>query len=142
MNLRPTFSAGAFALAVLGLAQFAPAKCSACGHGGYGFQHFYHSDRQIPYFAEFPPVYYSVPVPRTYGYSPYAYPSSVMTPEVEVAPTPETILNPHVAPPKAPADGKKKAASNKTAMVHAGPQVVLNPYVDGSKPVAQASYRE
>jgi hypothetical protein len=36
-----------------------------------------------PYFALHPPVYYSCPVPRSYGYSPYAYPGCVMTPDVD-----------------------------------------------------------
>ena len=35
----------------------------------------------IPYYAAHPPVYYSYPVPRPYGFSPYAYPPGTMTPE-------------------------------------------------------------
>ena len=34
-----------------------------------------------PYFSIHPPVYYSYPVARPYGYSPYAYPGTVKTPE-------------------------------------------------------------
>ena len=34
----------------------------------------------VPYFALFPPVYYSYRVPRTYGYSPFAYPPGILTP--------------------------------------------------------------
>src|SRR5437870_3480881 len=45
----------------------------------YGHEH-------IPYFALHPPVYYSEPVARTYGYSPFAYPFGSPTPEIEWAP--------------------------------------------------------
>src|SRR5436305_2234169 len=38
----------------------------------------------LPYFALHPPVYYSYPVPRTYGYSPFAYGPEVMTPDVGI----------------------------------------------------------
>jgi hypothetical protein len=62
----------------------------ACGNDGY--------NDHIPYFALHPPVYYSVPVARTYGYSPFAYPPSVMTPPVEEG-GPQEITNPYV--PKA-----------------------------------------
>jgi len=41
----------------------------------YGREH-------IPYFAKHPPVYYSYPVPRAYGFSPYAYPPGTTTPEL------------------------------------------------------------
>ena len=50
----------------------------------------------LPYFALHPPVYYSEPVPRTYGYSPFAYPPGVMTPELVGEPQPVTINNPYV----------------------------------------------
>ena len=36
----------------------------------------------IPYFALHPPVYYSSPVSRTYGYSPFAYPPGVVAPKL------------------------------------------------------------
>ena len=49
-----------------------------------------------PYFALHPPVYYSYPVPRTYGYSPFAYPGHVRTPDVTMHEEPTTIVNPYV----------------------------------------------
>ncbi|MGC3969082.1 MAG: hypothetical protein QM775_17485 [Pirellulales bacterium] len=63
----------------------------------------YDQDR-LPYFSLHPPVYYSRPVPRTYGYSPFAYPGDVMTPELPAV-EPEIIVNPYVdqAAPKASA---------------------------------------
>jgi hypothetical protein len=48
-----------------------------CGYAGT------HSFESVPYFALHPPVYYSYPVARTYGYSPFAYPPSVLTPGSE-----------------------------------------------------------
>lgn len=78
-----------------------------------------------PYFAIHPPVYYSYPVPRSYGYSPFAYPGIVATPEVLNAspPKPAEVINPHVKP------SAKKAAEqtqDRTAQNH---QMILNPYV-------------
>ena len=36
-----------------------------------------YSSEYVPYYAMHPPVYYSYPVPRPYGYSPFAYPPGV-----------------------------------------------------------------
>lgn len=74
-----------------------------------------------PYFALHPPVYYSVPVPRTYGYSPYAYPASMVTPEV--VREPEVIVNPHVESP-ARMD-RPRQASHATQ----SPLAIDNPFV-------------
>ncbi|MBL8828392.1 MAG: hypothetical protein JNM18_15530 [Planctomycetaceae bacterium] len=85
------------------------------GFGGY--YPFYVQER-VPYFAVHPPVYYSTPIARSYGHSPYAYPSTlwhvprlrtlavanhhvVAVPQVlaslEVTPfQPQVIKNPHV----------------------------------------------
>lgn len=65
------------------------------GLGGFGLQ----LDReQPPYFAKFPPVYYSRAVKRPYGVSPYAAPAGVVPvemshpmPKIE----PVVIENPH-----------------------------------------------
>src|SRR5262245_27891802 len=37
--------------------------------------------KNVPFYALHPPVYYSYPVPRTYGYSPFAYGPWTMTPD-------------------------------------------------------------
>ena len=52
----------------------------------------YVRDAIPPYFALYPPVYYSYPVPRTYGFSPYAYPPGTMTPPSKQV-TPLTVRN-------------------------------------------------
>ncbi len=83
-----------------------------------------------PYFALHPPVYYSRPVARTYGYGPWAYPPQIMTPDLP-APTPKVIQNKFVPPPKA----VEKAGEDKTAAV---PLRILNPFVTGDAAVASA----
>jgi hypothetical protein len=73
--------------------------------GGWGWPSVYSMD-QPPYFSLHPPVYYSMPVARTYGYSPFAYPGFVETPAWEGAAG--------YAPPAAPAS----------------PKMIINPYVE------------
>ena len=73
-----------------------------------------------PYYALHPPVYYSAPVPRTYGYSPYPYPGHVRTPDVAATPKPKDIINPHVEP-------KAKKTANRVTRVK--PKVIINHYV-------------
>ena len=80
----------AFVSAAAGTAK-AAGPCG-CGWGNYSV---YVPDR-IPYFAQHPPVYYSYVVPRPYGYSPYAYPETVMTPERAPAVKPAMLINPFV----------------------------------------------
>jgi hypothetical protein len=66
-----------------------------------------------------PPVYYSQPVARPYGYSPYAYPRWIETPEPKPAVKPAMVSNPFVAP-KVKQD---KPSEGATA------QMIFNPYV-------------
>ena len=75
----------------------------------------------IPYFAEHPPVYYSHAVARPYGYSPYAYPPTVLTPDTKVC-APRVVQNAYVV-------GSEVAA----AAPHPQPLRVVNPYVTGEK---------
>ena len=112
---------------IVGLALALGAACPALAGDGGHYYHgpYYHAvvPESIPYFAQFPPVYYSHPVPRPYGWSPYAYPPGVLTPEPE--PVPQVMLNPFV--PRGP-DSKrlKKPAENLTAR----PALrIVNPYV-------------
>ena len=65
------------------------ASAQYAGYGGpyvpycwdYGYAGVYGSE--MPYFTLHPPVYYSYRVARTFGYSPFAYPPYVMTPDSE-----------------------------------------------------------
>ncbi len=98
------------ALALVGLLGLATRDARAQGPFGFGNitglpYNYFQSQEQLPYYAKFPPVYYSYPVPRTYGYSPFAYPPGVMTPELAVAPEPLDIINPFVSPQPTSAPG-------------------------------------
>lgn len=92
----------------------------ALAYYGYAFPRLGYVPYKVPYFALHPPVYYSYPVPRPYGYSPFAYPPGTMTPEV-VAPTPVIIQNKFVPPKPAPAKNEKRVAQ--------APLRIANPYV-------------
>ncbi|MEQ8790432.1 MAG: hypothetical protein RIC55_29320 [Pirellulaceae bacterium] len=68
------------------------------GYGNWGSYRGANS-RIIPYFAEHPPVYYSYPIPRPYGFSPYATPPFLLPAELQVSqPQPEEIVNPYFKP--------------------------------------------
>jgi hypothetical protein len=111
-----------------------------CGWGGCGYDYgyLYNSlDYNVPYFSAHPPVYYSYPVPRTYGYSPFAYPPYVMTPEMGEESAPVEITNPYVPSskqeqPQNPSD--KTASRNKH---HVEPLVIDNPYVSTKRSIAR-----
>ncbi|MCI0333220.1 MAG: hypothetical protein L0228_08365 [Planctomycetes bacterium] len=130
--------------AALGALSFATAKSARadCGYGGgcdwgYGYGYLYNILRyEVPHFAAFPPVYYSYPVPRTYGYSPFAYPPHVMTPEIVGEVKPLEIINPHVDSTEAkPAKAKSDRSAATSARTE--PLVVINPFVAANRAVAQ-----
>jgi hypothetical protein len=109
-----------------------------CGGGfGYGCANFpygLYGNRinEVPYFSMFPPVYYSMPVPRTYGWSPFAYPPGTMTPEVEVAEG-QDMVNPYV--PQNKEGQEARPTSVKVASLETGnskAQVVINPFVNAA----------
>lgn len=90
----------------------------------------FYNDYRVPYFAAHPPVYYSQPVPRTYGHSPFAYPPHFRTPEVCCPPVaPVTIENPYVPASDKPAQETKEADETVSAPTAPKPLVVVNPYV-------------
>jgi hypothetical protein len=110
------------------------------GFGGFssdvwGFAELYRELlNNVPYYALHPPVYYSYPVPRTYGYSPFAYPGYFMTPE-GCEPQPLDIINPHVpAPTQKPAS----VETERAAAVQRAPEplVILNPFATPTKAIA------
>jgi hypothetical protein len=92
----------------------------------------------LPYFALHPPVYYSEPVPRTYGYSPFAYPPGVMTPEIVGESQPVTINNPYV-PATKPASAELKPA-DRSARTSTAPEplVIINPFATPASNVAKS----
>ena len=126
------------AMAAISFALAAEATaCDGCDYG-YGYGWLYNSLRyEVPHFAAYPPVYYSYPVPRTYGYSPFAYPPHVMTPEIVGESKPVTITNPHV-----PSTQQKpvKAKTDRTAAISAPvePLTIVNPFAAPSQAVARS----
>jgi hypothetical protein len=125
----------------------ARAQSPYCGGGwggcGINFPFGLYGNRvnDVPYFSMFPPVYYSMPIPRTYGWSPFAYPPGTMTPEIEPA-TPQDLINPYVPQQN---DSKKEgkpaqATAARTASYNPPvPQVLINPYVNQTKFAASTS---
>lgn len=128
----------------------APARaCDNCGGGwggggwgwGYDIGALYRSlDYNVPYFAAHPPVYYSYPVPRTYGYSPFAYPPGTMTPDVVIgeAVKPVEIVNPYVPKEQLKAAGVDQSTEHRVS-TEPQPLVIMNPFVAGAKSIAQVS---
>ena len=129
-------------VAVIGLAATPQAQaCNGCGGNGYGYGlgYLYNSlDYNVPYFAAHPPVYYSYPVPRTYGYSPFAYAPHVMTPDVvDDSAVPVQIINPYV--PSSSGEQTKPAADQTAhSTSQTQPLVILNPYVTAKGSIARA----
>ena len=132
------------AAVVVALAVSSKAQAQMCGGGGYGCGYgcdlglLYNSlDYNVPYFAAHPPVYYSYPVPRTYGYSPFAYPPGVMTPDVVNDSAPIEITNPYV--PSSQQDKSKDHPNQTAASVRRQPEplVIDNPYVSTKESIAR-----
>ena len=138
MNLQRILLLAAALTAGSALANSAHAQCAGYG-GPFGYwdigRLYSVLADEVPYHAAFPPVYYSYPVPRTYGYSPFAYPPGVMTPDVE-APGPQVIDNPYVEPRAEEVEPEVELGpADETTGVSREPQplVIINPYVNGGK---------
>ena len=88
-------------------------SCWGCGYASV------YATESIPYYALYPPVYYSYRVARTYGYSPFAYPPGVLTPGSE--------------PPRAIVQNVSPGTAGETDSQQ-GPQPLKidNPYVEQS----------
>ncbi len=127
MNLR--------CLSLLGatLMVLAPGSADACDWAGNGYLAGWpgwtirssgYSAEHIPYFAKHPPVYYSYPVARPYGYSPYASPP-VMTFREVVVVRPVLVRNGYVTGETDPRKAEKPA-----------PLRIINPFAqDATDPM-------
>ena len=100
----------------------------------YAVQSDYAQQRR-PYFAEFPPVYYSHPVHRPYGLSPYAWPPIYHGPVTRQKrrASPVTIQNPYASD-----SARVSASRGRTA---GAPLRIANPYFaqDDAPPVAKVA---
>ncbi len=111
-------------VALTTLSPFASA-CDGGGYGGLGLGFLYNSlEYRVPYFAALPPVYYSYPVPRTYGHSPFAYPPHFRTPEVFETSGP-VMVNPFV-----PSSNEVPASTTESDRAVSYPQVSVPLVVD------------
>ncbi len=125
------------AVALAASATTASAQCGGCDGGyGWGIGALYNSlEYKVPYFAAHPPVYYSQPVPRTYGYSPFAYPPNVMTPEVV-----EPVAALEIANPFVPSSIKQTAEPSdqtvESSPAQPEPLVISNPFATAGSSVA------
>lgn len=133
------FAALLIAQAGTAQAQYLGGNNNCCGGLSYGILGSPYALSRVPeppYFALHPPVYYSQMVPRTYGYSPFAYPGSVRTPEVQVEmPAAQVLKNPHVTPTQSPAPKKptidlKKITKTVQPME---PLEIVNPFVNSGQ---------
>lgn len=111
---------------------FAAGAFAGCGNGfGSSFCH-HRFGGQPPYFALYPPVYYSGIVPRPYGISPFAAPAGISPVELN-CPPPLTVKNPfyqdEVSPVSGPSPSSAIESSNdKTTSSHR-PAIKTNPFV-------------
>jgi hypothetical protein len=79
-----------------------------------------------PYFALHPPVYYSHPIARPYGHSPFACPCHCG--HGQIPPAPRVVVNRHVAPPKA------EPAPSAAVSVASVPTRIANPFYQAAPP--------
>ncbi len=103
------------------------------GLGGFGVLGPVNSVRRFeepPYFAKFPPVYYSGIVKRPYGISPFAAPAGIAPVELSI-PVPTTVknkyFNSNVAPVSKSVEAKEStdASEDKTTSTW-----VSNPFIE------------
>ena len=126
--------AAALAAAVLISTAAGSAAQAQVGCGGYGYgcidigRLYSVLAQNVPYYAAFPPVYYSGPVPRAYGYSPFAYPPGYETPEIVETIMPQEISNPFVP---SSSDTQQPSGDTVTHARAPKPLVVMNPFVLG-----------
>ena len=110
------------------------------GQGAYGLGFYNYggsavNQPTIPYYAMFPPVYYSYPVARTYGYSPFAYPPGTRTPEAAPKVGAVEYRNPFV-----PQGDKTDSGSNDR--VASAAKTYYNPYVSQFRTASKPARRD
>jgi hypothetical protein len=131
------------ALAFVVLASQTARAQSPCGWGGGGWGggfgwatgYDWRANAQIiPYFSQHPPVYYSYPIPRPYGFSPYAALPGMIPAEMQFAPKPQEIVNPYFQPsdenkaPEAEAPEGQAQPPATTTGDRTARRMIVNPY--------------
>ena len=103
--------------------------CFGSGYGDGAYFGFYNrrwldAGRLPPYFSQFPPVYYSAPIARPYGWSPFAIRPQEFDRLPTIAIEPKMVLNPFVKPESTVTNStdEKSAAAPK-------PKMIINPFV-------------
>jgi hypothetical protein len=89
---------------------------------GFGYGSSIYANERLPFYSLYPPVYYKQAVPRSYGYSPFAYPLGSPTP----TPTSVSQLLPnpfYTGPTPAPAPNEGELADRPK------PLTIHNPFV-------------
>lgn len=99
----------------------------------FGINRLHANARILPYFALYPPVYYSQSVPRPYGYSPFALPPGTkpVEPVESAEDKSEEIINPYYRPNE---DSKAIDVTDEVAIKS---QMIVNPFVPQSTVPAQ-----
>lgn len=124
------------------VALFSTESATANGWGnnfGFGIGGLYRTldqptELRVPYFASRPPVYYSQPVPRTYGHSPFSYGPWHQTPEILESVQPVMIENKHLNSSASNKTTVKKPISRERSVSlqesepKSGPLMIDNPY--------------
>lgn len=100
---------------------FAPSYGFAGGTGPYNM----YTQDQPPFYAMYPPVYYSRPLSRTYGFSPFAYPPGYSTPQNYFT-SPQGLQTSALYDTNAP-------PQMATTVAQATPLVIENPFVHPRK---------
>ena len=120
-------SASLWPLGIVGPAQgFLSGGSYGLGFYNYGAQA--SNPQLLPFYALYPPVYYSYPVARPYGYSPFAYPPGTLTPDVAPRPAAAMYQNPYV-PRRTPTE----STTDQTASVA---KMYYNPFVTRNRMAA------
>jgi len=106
-----------------------PYSCNTDAAWAYGWSGASWCSRdQVPYFALHPPVYYSQPVRRPYGLSPFAWPPVVRFSERRSPPAPLLVRNPYASADNSSLTDVERARRP--------PLRIVNPYVVGAAETA------
>jgi len=119
MSLRKLAIVCGVCVLFVGVGSTAKAQFGWGGGLGFGVYNSTYSLEPPPYFSVYPPVYYSHITPRPYGFSPYAYPGFM--------PTPERIRMPST--PYVPSAARQPIRRPTSAQTTAVPITIKNPFV-------------